>query len=122
MVSYILLILFSVVALIAGQMVTDTDTLTMINLSFFWGLISIMVGACCYIFQTGFLDLFLEGFKKIAAVTVPKSRSLERVDKQLKEDAFLRSWKQSIFTKAKILFLGIGSGMTLFSFTIMLFV
>lgn len=115
--GYIFTAIFVYVSLLVGQMVTNADVPTLINGSFYYGLISLTIGACFYILHTGFLDLFLEGFKKLSTVITPKSRSLERTDEKLKEDASLRLWKQSVFKNAELLFLGIGSGMTLFSLT-----
>ncbi|WP_408007858.1 DUF3899 domain-containing protein [Pseudalkalibacillus sp. A8] len=109
-------------ALTVGQLVTYADKFFVVDFAFFWGLVSLTVGACFYIMQTGFLDLFFDGFKKLGAVVIPKSRSLEKVDMQLKKDPSLISWKQSVFRKAKMLFLGIGSGMTLFSVTALFFI
>ncbi|MGP4078924.1 DUF3899 domain-containing protein [Pseudalkalibacillus sp. R45] len=120
--SYILSSMTSIAVLTVGSFFLGADKLLIVNFAFFWGLICMTVGACFYILQTGFLDLFFEGFKKLSAVAVPKSRSLIETDKQLKKDPSLRSWKQSVFLKGKSLFLGIGSGMMLFSFLSLIFV
>ncbi|WP_221566953.1 DUF3899 domain-containing protein [Alkalihalobacillus sp. TS-13] len=122
MISYILSIITSITALTVGTFFLGADKLMIVDFAFFWGLICMTVGACFYVLQTGFLDLFFEGFKKLSAVAVPKSRSFIETDKQLKKDPSLMAWKQSVFLKGKSLFLGIGSGMMLFSFTSLLFI
>ncbi len=101
---------------------TQVQLLTMVNSTFLLGLSSLLIGTCFYIGQTGFLDLFLEGFRKISNAVVPRSLSLERANQRLKEDVSLQSWKQNLFSYAKTVFLGLGSGMILFSIAGMYFV
>ncbi|TLS38540.1 DUF3899 domain-containing protein [Pseudalkalibacillus caeni] len=115
--NFLFITLFVSMLLLVGQKVLNTELLTMINNAFFWGLISLTIGACFYILQTGFLNLFFDGFRQITSVIVPKSRSLERTDRKMKEDVSLKKWKQTVFANAKLVFLGIGSGMALFSIT-----
>ncbi len=113
--KYTLSVIITAVILIVAQLFIHTSMTISSNFCFFWGLISLTLGACCYIWQTGFLDLFFEGFKKFGTMIMPPSRSLERTNKQLKEDEALNIWKRSIFRNAKLFLLGIGTGMTLFS-------
>ncbi len=120
--SYILSGMTSIAVLTVGTFFLGTDKLMIVDFAFFWGLICMTVGACFYILQTGFLDLFFEGFKKLSTVAVPKSRSLIETDEHLKKDPSLRAWKQSVFLQGKSLFLGIGSGMMSFSFLSLLFI
>ncbi|TYR75971.1 DUF3899 domain-containing protein [Rossellomorea vietnamensis] len=120
--NYILTTFIAFITLAASQLLMNIEPVTMVNKLFYWGLISLLFGAGFYIFQTGFLNLFFGGFKRLTTVVVPRSRSLERTDRQLKEDVKLNEWKEAVCTKSKQLFLGIGSGMALFSVFGLLFI
>ncbi|QSS99715.1 DUF3899 domain-containing protein [Pontibacillus sp. ALD_SL1] len=90
----------------------DFELIHMVNTAFYWGLISLTIGTFLHIIQTGFFRLFTSGFKQLKR----RTRSAERVDRRLKEDRELQSWKRGVSDKSRVMFLGIGIGLILSAF------
>jgi hypothetical protein len=65
---------------------SDLSQVDFINRSFLVGIISLLVGSCFIIFQSGFLSLFFQGFRAIGSLVSPKSRAMERTDQLVSED------------------------------------
>lgn len=82
--------------------VSNLSLVDFINRSFLIGLIALLLGACFLIMQSGFLSLFLEGFKRIGSFVTPKSRAMERTEQLIKEDAGWQSFKRKISVNVAI--------------------
>ena len=91
-------------------------SLTLINEAFYWGIIGLTFGAFLLILRTGFLSLLFEGFYKIQSLVTPRSRAMERVDDQLKEDHRFLFWKERVMTAGMSVCFGIGAGLSMLSF------
>ncbi|MEX3625702.1 DUF3899 domain-containing protein [Viridibacillus arvi] len=92
-----------------GIMLLLNWTLTeWINYTFLFGLAAAIISACINIWQTRFLNMFTRGFRSLGRFIIPmnKSRSLERANQQLADDANLNQFKEKI---AQVLFFSIGS-------------
>ncbi|ETT80995.1 DUF3899 domain-containing protein [Viridibacillus sp. FSL R5-0477] len=79
-----------------------------INYTFLFGLTAAIISACINIWQTRFFSVFTRGFRSLGHFIIPmnKSRSLERANQQLANDANLNQFKQKI---AQVLFFSISS-------------
>lgn len=86
----ILMVMWSSVKWFGGWTLVDW-----INYAFFFGLASAMLAASIKIWQSRFLDLFLNGFRNMGPFLMPmaKSRSLERANRQLADDEGLKQFK-----------------------------
>jgi hypothetical protein len=67
-----------------------------INLTFLLGIIALAFTVTIKIWKTGFLSLFVEGFKVIGSTMVPRTRSAERADSLIKSDDSLNQWKNNM--------------------------
>lgn len=91
-------------------------TLKLVNEAFYWGIIGLTSGAFLLILRTGFLGLLFEGFYKIQSLVTPRSRAMQRVDNQLKEDDHFQFWKERVMSAGMSVCFGIGAGLSLLSF------
>jgi hypothetical protein len=78
------------------KVVSNLSLVDFINQSFLVGMIALLIGACFVIFQSGFLSLFFEGFKRIGSFVTPKSRAMERTNRLIEEDAGFQSFKKNL--------------------------
>lgn len=99
----------------------NVDTLISIDQSFLTGLILTMIGASIVTYQTGFLNLFINGFKDLKQFIFPKSRALIRAEEQLAKEKELKNGDSKLSSFIKMLTFSIGTGSIVFS-TILLFV
>lgn len=87
---YVFFILFWLAALVKLDW-TITET---VNITFMVGLIALMGAASIKVLQSGFLALFLDGFRRIGQSLAVRSHAMERAEEQLKNDVSLREFKQ----------------------------
>jgi Domain of unknown function (DUF3899) len=67
-----------------------------INVTFLIGLISGLIAISVKIIHTGFLRLFMSGFKKLNMTMMPKSRSLQQVDEELENNEDIIQFKHNL--------------------------
>ena len=91
-------------------------SLKLVNEAFYWGIIGLTFGAFLLVLRTGFLALLFEGFYKIQSLVTPRSRAMQRVDDQLKENHRFLFWKERVMLTGMSVCLGIGVGLSLLSF------
>ncbi|GIN85042.1 hypothetical protein J6TS2_14280 [Heyndrickxia sporothermodurans] len=72
--------------------------LNWINLTFLLGIIALAITVTIKIWKTGFLSLFLDGFRTLGQIIIPKTRSAIRTDSQIKNDYQLNQWKENVAT------------------------
>ncbi|AQQ54592.1 DUF3899 domain-containing protein [Planococcus lenghuensis] len=72
------------------------SALEVINGAFMVGLITAIIAASIKIMQSGFLELFLDGFQRLGQAVTGRSNAMERADEQLKQDASLQEFKRSM--------------------------
>ncbi len=72
------------------------DILEIINATFLSGLIGLLIGGICLIVSSGFVSLFISGFKKISIGLMSKSNAMERIDLKMKNDTFVQDFKHRI--------------------------
>ncbi|MCP3740500.1 DUF3899 domain-containing protein [Rossellomorea sp. BNER] len=85
------------------------------NRLFLVGIISLLVGACIYVLNTGFLDLFFEGFKRLGNGVMKNPSSMEEVDRMIQADTKFIEWKMKLKTQFMTYSLGMGTGFILVS-------
>ncbi|WP_270180174.1 DUF3899 domain-containing protein [Alkalihalobacillus sp. CinArs1] len=88
------------------------DAIQFVNRSFYWGIIALTVGTILVVLKSGFLTLLFEGFSKIHRMIVPRSRSMERVDEQVKRDPSFTDWKERVLVSGILICYGAGTGLT----------
>lgn len=74
----------------------DWQIVETINLTFMASLIAFIIFACIHILRTGFLHIFIDGFRKIGNALSSKSNAMQRADAQLKSDENLQGFKNRI--------------------------
>ena len=67
-----------------------------INYSFMGGLIFLMAGAVFWILRSGFMDLFLLGFRKLGAYAVIKPKAMDHIDEMVKDDEHYQAFRQRV--------------------------
>ena len=112
---YIITLLLSFSAWFLIHWGMSLEEAEVINESFYWGLILLIIGASFYIGQTGFLQKFFGGFKRLSQLIIPHSRAQERADKRIAEDFEWRDWKEVWLDRCKLIFLAAGGGSILYS-------
>gem|GEM_PF-5737152 len=117
---YIITMLLSFSAWFLIQWGISLEEAEVINESFYWGLILLIIGASFYIGQTGFLQIFFGGFKKLSQLIVPRSRAQVRADERNAEDFEWRDWKEGWLSRCKLIFLAAGGGSILYSIILLL--
>lgn len=110
--SVFFLLILIWVAIKAADFLTLIDW---INYSFLVGILGLMVAACFVIIKTGFLSLFMNGFRIIGSYMTPKARAMEQVDEMIKEDENFQEFKKNITSKLAILSFQIGISSILIS-------
>lgn len=70
------------------------------NITFMVGLISLTIFVLIHIVQSGFLDLLLNGFKRLGRLMLSKSNAMKRADEQASRDKelqnFLSRWQRLV--------------------------
>lgn len=82
--------------LIGYKFLKGITLLNWINLTFLLGIIALMITVTIKIWKTGFLSLFIDGFRVLGQIVIPKTRSAIRADAQIKNDEQLNQWKDNI--------------------------
>lgn len=82
--------------LIGYKFLKGITLLNWINLTFLLGIIALMITVTIKIWTTGFLSLFIDGFRVLGQIVIPKTRSAIRADAQIKNDVQLNQWKDNI--------------------------
>lgn len=82
--------------LIGYKFLEGITLLNWINLTFLLGIIALMITVTIKIWKTGFLSLFIDGFRVLGQIVIPKTRSAIRADAQIKNDEQLNQWKDNI--------------------------
>lgn len=82
--------------LIGYKFLEGITLLNWINLTFLLGIIALMITVTIKIWTTGFLSLFIDGFRVLGQIVIPKTRSAIRADAQIKNDVQLNQWKDNI--------------------------
>ncbi|WP_158598258.1 DUF3899 domain-containing protein [Falsibacillus albus] len=108
------------VVLFAVKLAAGVDAITMVNQTFLYGLIVLLAGVCIYIYQTGFLALFSEGFRRMQNGIFRKPRAMEQVYERMRKDAALQTWRSKLQTNTKHIAISIGASMTLFSLCLLI--
>ena len=86
-----------------------------LNMLFLMGIFCLLVGASMYVLNTGFLDLFFQGFKTLSGMTIKNSASMKEVDDLINADNVFNEWKNKLSTQLMTYSLGIGTGLLLLS-------
>lgn len=102
----ILLALFGMI-----QIVSEAD----LNKLFLVGIFSLLVGASMYVLNTGFLDLFFQGFRTLGIITMKKPSSMKEVDDLIEADTVFKEWKNKLSSHLMTYLLGMGTGLLLLS-------
>lgn len=70
------------------------------NITFMVGLISLTIFVLIHVVQSGFLDLLLNGFKRLGRLMLSKSNAMKRADEQASRDKelqnFLSRWQRLV--------------------------
>ncbi|WP_075619653.1 DUF3899 domain-containing protein [Paenisporosarcina indica] len=93
------------------QIVSEAD----LNKLFLVGIFSLLVGACMYVLNTGFLNLFFQGFKSLGSMTIKKPASMKEVDDLIEADHIFKEWKNKFSSHLMTYSLGMGTGLLLLS-------
>ena len=93
------------------QIVSEAD----LNKLFLVGIFSLLVGASMYVLNSGFLDLFFQGFKTLRSMTIKKPSSMKEVDDLIEADPNFKEWKNRLSSYLMTYTLGIGTGLLLLS-------
>jgi len=86
-----------------------------LNMLFLMGIFCLLVGASMYVLNTGFLDLFFQGFETLSGMTIKNSASMKEVDDLINADNVFNEWKNKLSTQLMTYSLGIGTGLLLLS-------
>jgi hypothetical protein len=107
--------------LLLTKMIYGVNTLTFINQCFLYGLTILVVGACIFIYQTGFFRFFFKGFRQMYQFIVPKPKILIREEERLANDVWWKEWRSRTLNNVKKILLGIGTGSIFISLTYLFF-
>lgn len=86
-----------------------------LNKMFLIGIFSLIGGSSMYVLNTGFFDLFFQGFKTLSGRTLKNSASMKVVDDLINADNVFNEWKNKFSTQLMTYSLGIGTGLILLS-------
>ncbi|HJF30440.1 MAG TPA: DUF3899 domain-containing protein [Sporosarcina psychrophila] len=87
---------FSFIVWLLISKIGNLSLLEITNLTFIVGLIALLIYSVIYIIQSNFLNLFIDGFKKINYLMFPQSRSSKRAEELAERDYKLNEWKLSV--------------------------
>ena len=87
---------FFILLWICALPILQWSVMETVNTTFMVGLIALLLAAFIKILQSGFLALFLSGFKKIGSSLSSNSNAMERVERQLKNDRSLQNFKEQV--------------------------
>lgn len=87
---------FSFIVWLLISKIGNLSLLEITNLTFIVGLIALLIYSVIYINQSNFLNLFIDGFKKINYLMFPQSRSSKRAEELAERDYKLNEWKLSV--------------------------
>jgi hypothetical protein len=121
MMLYFGTIFCTVVALWLIKVIYEVNTLAFIDQCFLYGLTILAVGACIFVYQTGFFHFFFKGFRQMYQWIVPKPKMLIREEEKLANDVWLKEWRSRTLNNAKKILLGIGTGSICMSLTYLFF-
>lgn len=121
MLLYFSAIFCTIAVLLLTKMIYGVNTLTFINQCFLYGLTILAVGACIFVYQTGFFHFFFKGFRQMYRWIVPKPKMLIREEERMANDAWLKEWRSRTLSNAKKILLGIGTGSICMSLTYLFF-
>ncbi|MGE8203833.1 DUF3899 domain-containing protein [Heyndrickxia sp. NPDC080065] len=93
---HVMLAFIFVCILIGWKVWVGLSILDWINMTFLLGIVALALTVTMNIWKTGFLSLFVEGFKVLGNWIVPKTRSAVRTDYLIKNDDRLNQWKENI--------------------------
>jgi len=94
--KHLLLSCISFCILIGYKIWAGGTLLTWINNTFLIGIIALVAAVTINIWKTGFLTIFIDGFKLLGNMITPKTRSAERADYLIKNDSGLNQWKSDV--------------------------
>ncbi|WP_407058278.1 DUF3899 domain-containing protein [Tigheibacillus jepli] len=88
-----------------------------INFSFLCGLAASVFAVCIHIWKSGFLHLFIDGFRTLGSFFMPfnRSRALHRANEQIKQDEKLQHFKELFSQKLCLLLTSMASASILIS-------
>ena len=86
-----------------------------LNKLFLIGIFSLLVGSSMYVLNTGFFDMFFQGFKTLSGRTIKNSASMKEVDDMINADNVFNEWKNKFSTQLMTYSLGIGTGLLVLS-------
>lgn len=92
-----------------------------INLSFMVGICGLVAAAILHIISSGFFSMFINGFRLIGQIIMPKSNAQKQADEIVAEDIEFQEFKSKLFQELVRFTLSIGSSSIIVSFIGLLF-